>query len=75
VTDNPISTTEGIEINLLEQHEGELEKETILDQDAKMDVDVPSTRQKSHQDAKMDNTNIPSTGWLNTKRKIDEDEE
>jgi len=75
VTDNPIPTTEGIKIDLLEQHEGELEKETMPDQNAKMDVDVPSTRQKSHQDAKMDNTNISSTGRLNTKRKIDEDEE
>ena len=75
VTDNPIPTMEGIEIDLLEQHKGELEKETMPDQDAKMDVDVPSIRQKSHQDAKIDNMNIPSAGQLNTKRKIDEDEE
>jgi len=40
-----------------------------------MDVDIPSAGQKSHQDAKTDDTSIPSAVRLNIKRKIEEDDQ
>ena len=65
--------TEGIEIDLLGNHHSEGEPDTTPDQDAKMDVNIPSAGRKSHQDAKTDDTTIPSTVQLDIKRKTGED--
>ena len=67
--------TEGIEIDLLDNHHSEGEPDTTPDQDAKMDVDIPSARRKLHQDTKLDDMSISSTVRLNIKRKTGEDDQ